>query len=577
MIKQLLQRNIAQVLRNIGLDTLGDGSDFVVEHPEDLSHGDYATNVALVYAKKAGMSPRALAEKIAGQISEIHHIKKVDIAGPGFINFHIAREYFAESIADIITRGAKFGSNDLYSKSGVNNVIVEYTDPNPFKEFHIGHLMSNAIGESIARIIGVSGAEVKRACYQGDVGLHVAKAIWGYLHGTQKELEKGSIKKGGPSDFGEAYVVGATAYDMDEQAKKEIIDINKKLYSKEDADLNALYDKGKKDSLAGFEKIYAQLGTQFDYYFFESETGPIGMKLVEEGLSKGIFEKSDGAIIFKGDEEKGLHTRVFINSNGLPTYEAKELGLIRKKYESYPYDLAVVITGNEVRDYFKVLMDAAAHVFANSKIRRIQHIPHGMLRLPTGKMSSRKGGVISAASLIDDTKMAIVEMISGKAGSEPISDNVAEEIAIGAIKYSILRQGSGEDIIYDVGTSVSLEGDSGPYLQYSAVRAKSIREKAADIGIVKKFDAYPAHASDIERVLYRFPEIVEYAARKCEPHYIATYLISISALFNNYYAHNQIVSADDPHSPYRVALTHAFETVMRNGLSLLGIAVPERM
>jgi arginyl-tRNA synthetase len=158
-----------------------------------------------------------------------------------------------------------------------------------------------------------------------------------------------------------------------------------------------------------------------------------------------------------------------------------------------------------------------------------------------------------------------------------MSDVIAEEIAIGAIKYSILRQGSGEDIIYDVTKSVSLEGDSGPYLQYSTVRAKSIREKAATAGIVKKFDSFPDAASDLERVLYRFPEIVEYSARKCEPHYIATYLIGVSALLNNYYANNKIVATDDPYSPYRVALTHAFEIVMRNGLTLLGIPVPERM
>jgi len=567
VIRGLLQRNITQALRNIGIETLGEKGavTFTIEHPEELSHGDYTTNAALVYAKKAGMSPRELAEKIAGQLSQINHVKTVSVAGPGFINFFISREFFAQSVADIVIADKKFGHNDLYEKSGVKKVIVEYTDPNPFKEFHIGHLMSNSIGESIARIVYASGAEVKRACYQGDVGLHVAKALWSYM------------KTGVPDkSFGDHYVIGSESYESNETAKKEIIALNKIIYSKTDPKVNELYEKGKKISLDSFEIIYKKLGTKFDYYFFESETATIGAQLVGEGVTRGIFKKSEGAIVFKGDEDKGLHTRVFINSEGLPTYEAKELGLVKKKFETYHYDLSIVITGNEIRDYFRVLMDAVDKVFTDPHIKKIQHIPHGMLRLPTGKMSSRKGGVISAQSLIEDTKNAITKMLAEKSGLD-MTDIIAEEIAIGAIKYSILRQGSGEDIIYDVTKSVSLEGDSGPYLQYSTVRAKSIREKAATAGIVKKFDSFPVEASDLERVLYRFPEIVEYSARKCEPHYIATYLISVSALFNNYYANNKIVAVDDEFSPYRIALTHAFEIVMRNGLTLLGIPVPERM
>jgi arginyl-tRNA synthetase len=563
IIRDLIHRHVKQALHNLGIETLGDAGSFTVEHPEELGHGDYTTNAALAYAKKAGMAPRALAEKIAAQLVEIHHIKKIEIAGPGFINFHIAREFFAQSVADIIIAEKKFGHNDLYSKSGVNKVIVEYTDPNPFKELHIGHLMSNAIGESIARIIHISGAEVKRACYQGDVGLHVAKAIWGYLNAQNKD-----------GHFGEYYVSGSAAYDENEQAKKEITAINKKIYTKEDANINEIYAKGRQDSLEQFELMYKKLGTKFDYYFFESETAPIGAQIVEEGLAKGVFEKSEGAIIFKGDEDKGLHTRVFINSEGLPTYEAKELGLAKKKFQTYHYDLSIVVTANEIREYFKVLLDAIDKVFTDQHMKRIQHITHGMMRLPTGKMSSRKGGVVTARSFIEDTKKSIIEKVGA---TENMSDQIAEEIAIGAIKYSILRQGSGEDIIYDVTKSVSLEGDSGPYLQYSTVRAKSIREKAATAGIIKKFDSFPPEASDLERVLYRFPEIVEYSARKCEPHYIATYLIQVSALFNNYYANNKIVVAEDPYSPYRTALTHAFEIVMRNGLTLLGIPVPERM
>jgi arginyl-tRNA synthetase len=604
-VQKQLGEHIRKALKNLGRSDISAELGPSMDHPKDLAHGDYSTNVALIYAKPLNMPPRDLAEKIVAELkkdselSKKNLVEKIDIAGPGFINFHLKAEFFQKAVVDIATssdKGVSFGSNDFFPRIGIKKVIVEYTDPNPFKDFHIGHLMSNAIGESIARIVAFSGAEVKRACYQGDVGLHVAKAVWAYLQDKKrKSLEE--------TDFGKYYVVGSAAYEEDATAKQEIIAINKKIYSKEDPEINAIYEKGRKASLEEFEKIYAKLGTKFDYYFFESETGGIGTDIVMNNLAgagiqedtqagghiagKDVFEKSDGAIVFKGDESRGLHTRVFINSEGLPTYEAKELGLAECKYKKYPYDLSVYVTGNEIRDYFKVLLDAIDKTFDDPKIKNIRHIPHGMLRLPSGKMSSRKGGIITAESLIAEVAKLISEKVKDGAAE------AAETVAVGAIKYSILRQGSGDDIIFDFGKSISFEGDSGPYLQYSTVRAKSIREKAAGEGIAahvgeksatknekgenKNPRAFPAEISTLEKLLYRFPEIVERSAEEYEPHYLTTFLVELAAAFNNYYAKNQIVLKSDPASPYKVALTHAFEIVMRNGLHLLGIGVPERM
>jgi arginyl-tRNA synthetase len=501
-------------------------------------------------------------------------VEKIDIAGPGFVNFHLKRDFFAEQVKKILKEGEEFGSNDSFKTAGFKKVMIEYTDPNPFKEFHIGHLMSNAIGESIARIIAFSGAEVKRACYQGDVGLHVAKAIWGFLKSSRKDVGLLAIPELTAPKLGTYYALGATAYEENQDAKKEIIEINKKIYSKEDPDINKIYKAGRGISLDYFDIMYKKLGTAFDFFFYESEAGPIGKKLVEENLEKGIFEKSDGAVVFKGDEEKGLHTRVFINSEDLPTYEAKELGLVELKRKKYKYDLSLVVTGNEIKDYFKVLLDAVSKVFSmkGSSGTNIRHIPHGMLRLPTGKMSSRTGDVVTAISLIAKVQSSIEEKFS--------KNGVAienEKIAIGAIKYSILRQSSGDDIVFDLDKSISFEGDSGPYLQYSAVRAKSIAGKAQEAKIKESAKEYPSDAHSLEKILYRFPEIVERAAQEYEPHHITTYLTELAGLFNNYYANNQIIATDDSHSPYKIALTRAFEFVMRNGLNLLGIPVPEKM
>jgi arginyl-tRNA synthetase len=583
MISDTLKEAVESALSRLGVSK-GDFARLsgrqAVEHPDELSHGDYSTNAALVFSKELKMKPRDIAEKIVAELLKNmpDEVEKIDIAGPGFINFHLKREFFAGQVKKILKEGEKFGTNVYFRKAGLKKVMIEYTDPNPFKEFHIGHLMSNAIGESIARITEFSGAEVKRACYQGDVGLHVAKAIWGFLKSNKKDVGLLAIPELTAPKLGTYYALGATAYEENHDAKKEIVDINKKIYSKEDLDINKIYKVGREISLDYFAGIYKQLGTKFDLFFFESEAGPIGKKIVEENLENGIFEKSDGAIVFKGDLEKGLHTRVFINSEGLPTYEAKELGLVEQKRKKYKYDLSLVVTGNEIKDYFKVLLDAVSKVFSSkdSKGTNILHIPHGMLRLPSGKMSSRTGDVVTALSLIAKVKKSIEEKhpSGSNGGNEPQG---SEQIAIGAIKYSILRQSSGDDIVFDLDKSISFEGDSGPYLQYAAVRAQSILRKADEAKMKESTKKSSESVHELEKILYRFPEIVERAGREYEPHYITTYLTELAGLFNNYYANNQIIAAEDKDSPYKIALTHAFLIVMRNGLSLLGIQVPEEM
>jgi len=433
---------------------------------------------------------------------------------------------------------------------------VEYTDPNPFKELHIGHLMSNAIGESIARIIGSQGANVIRANFQGDVGMHVAKAIFGLI---KLKKENFSIE-----DLAKAYSFGATEF---EENKQEITDINKKIYNRSDSQINDIYDKGKKISLDYFETIYKKLGTKFDEYFFESETGVVGKELVEKNIGK-VFEKSDGAVVFNG-ENFGLHTRVFINSEGLPTYEAKDLGLIKTKFEKYPdLDLSISITGNEVNEYFKVMLKAVEKI-KSEWAEKTKHISHGMLRLPEGKMSSRTGDVITAESLIEKVE----EIISKKTGDK----NAIEKISVGAIKYSILKSSSGKDIIFDFDKSLSVEGNSGPYLQYTYARAKSVLEKAEQEGIKSLIEKNNGELTEVEKLLYRFPEVVERAGQEYEPHYIATYLFELSQAFNSFYGNNKIADKTDENAPYKVALTEAVAQTIKNGLYLLGIEAPERL
>jgi arginyl-tRNA synthetase len=564
-MKEKIENLIKNALKNLKIEA----EDIILEHPTDLKMGDYSTNVAMSLAKKLKTTPKVLAEKIVKEINKKlpKEIEKIEIAGFGFINFYLSQDFFSNSIEKILENN-NFGQNqNLKDKK----IIIEYTDPNPFKEFHIGHLMSNSIGESISRIVEWNGAEVRRACYQGDVGMHVAKAVWAIMKKATKTLTGGSIIYNPKNAFalGQAYAEGDLAYRNNESSKKEITEINKKIYNiNPKTEYSSFteedwYRKGRKISLEYFDEIYKKLGTAFNYFFFESEVGEFGKEIVEKNIGE-IFEKGEGgAIIFKAENfDKNLHTRVFINSEGLPTYEAKELGLAKIKYDKFAYDKSVIITGNDINDYFKVLLCAMKQIFPELAEKTL-HFSHGMLRLPTGKMSSRTGDVITAESLI--------EMVKEKVKNE-------EEVAIGAIKYMILRQAIGGNIIFNLEKSVSTEGDSGIYLQYSFARANSILEKS------KKEELFPNsilpknwQATELEKLLYRFPEVVLRSGEEFSPHYVANYLIELARSYNNYYGNNKIIDKNDPMSPYKIALTMAFSIVLKNGLYLLGIKAPERM
>lgn len=547
---------LVDILNQMGVS----GVDFAVDLTGDFSRGDYTTNIALVCAKTLNRSPFEVANEIKEKLEaqSLTEIAKIEVAGPGFINLWLKPEVLVDNLKNILALKEEYGKND--SGAG-KKVMIEFTDPNPFKEFHIGHLMSNAIGEAIARLTEATGAEVRRTNYQGDVGLHVAKTIWGILQ-----------SKGEPSNLtqlAQAYVDGNKAYENDDKAKQSIIDLNNKIYSRSDEKINEIYDIGRETSLEYFETIYKQLGTQFDFYFYESTTGAFGKTLVVEN-TPAVFKSSEGAVIFPG-EEFGLHNRVFINSQGLPTYEAKELGLAQTKFDHYQYDQSFIITGNEVNDYFKVLIKAMSFVYPTLAKKQV-HIGHGMLRLVDGKMSSRSGGVVSALSLIEDIKIRIQKKMADEERVLTNSEQIAEDVAIGAIKYSILKQDIGKDIVFDFTKSITFTGNSGPYLQYMYVRTQSVLTKAGQQSSSFTKSELP---TDLERLLIRFPDIVKRAQEEYAPHYLCTYLFSLASEFSSYYAKAPIIGSE--YEDYRLVLTQAVGQVLKNGLMLLGLPTPAKM
>jgi arginyl-tRNA synthetase len=285
---------------------------------------------------------------------------------------------------------------------------------------------------------------------------------------------------------------------------------------------------------------------------------------VQDGLNRGIFEKSDSAIIYNG-EKKGVHTMVFITSHNTPTYEAKDIGLAFLKEERWPSDKSIIITGNEQTGRFKTVLAALADI-APLLAAKTTHLATGFLKLASGKMSSREGNVITADEFIQE----IIKQASEK-NADPL---IAEQVAIGAIKYMILRQAPGSDIIFDAEKSLSLEGDSGPYLQYALVRARSVLAKASNTGH-PAHDVAPAEPTPLERLIVHFPEVVARATRALAPNLLVNYLTELASEWNSFYAAERIIGgADEAH---KLLVARAFAHTMGNGLALLGIPAPERL
>jgi arginyl-tRNA synthetase len=543
MVRDTIHAAIVEALAELGAPDVS----FVVERPAEMEHGDYATNAALAAAKILKKNPRDVAvelkEKLVSQLPST--IKKIEVAGVGFINFTLADATVKEVVHK--AHEPEWGSGS--GKSG-KLVLVEYTSPNLFKPLHIGNLVGNILGESIARLFEASGATVKRLNYPSDIGLTVAKGVWG--------LWKNNLDPSDITQLGKAYVLGNYAYDNDADAKKEIEDTNKALYENSNPTWGHLRSVGIETSRTHLDDLCKKLGTTFDKEFFESESGPVGKEIVTKHVGT-IFEESEGAVVYKGEAD-GLHTRVFLNSAGLPTYEAKEVGLFELKSKAYPdFDVSIVVTGSEQRDFFRVVFAAIQKVFANEVAgKELIHIANGFLRLTTGKMSSRLGNIITGESLIAD----LTEEARGR-----------QDVAIGAIKYAVLKSGSDKNIMFDPEKSLSLEGDSGPYVQYALVRARAVLRKALEATAV---DAEPTESSPLERLLIHFPEVVERAASELEPHYVVTYITELASDFNSWYASERFI-VDGKVSSRTVAVVKAIENTLARGLQVLGIPAPEEM
>jgi len=548
---------------------LGVTGEIIFTAPPKTEMGDLAF-ACFGFAKEKGKSPVEVAKELAEKISlaKLEIITEVKVFGP-YINFYVN----PHSLVGNVLAGKK-----EKNKVKKGKIMVEFAHPNTHKPVHIGHLRNMITGESLVRLFESQGYKVVRANYQGDVGMHIAKCLWGIMQDKnwQAEIKKLKTVAERAKFLGKVYAIGGQAYEKDESAKKEIEEINAKIYA-QDKLVKALYKKTRQWSLDYFDYIYKRVGIKkFDRLYFESETFELGKKIVLAGVKSGVFKESEGAIIFEGSKYN-LHDRVFVNSKGLPTYEAKDQALAQLQFKEYRPEAIYHVVGKEQIEYFKVIFKALEFVLPESKDKE-NHLVYGWVSLKEGKMSSRTGNVVLAEWLVDETEKHISEIMKDREMKN--KETIIKKIANAAVKYSMLKTGVVNDIVFDFNESVSLSGNSGPYLLYIVARINSILKKIK-IGKVKLKIDEVKHIESQEKCLMlelaKFDGMVVSAAEGKDPSRIAHYLFGLAQAFNNFYQVCPVLETEKNVQAFRVQLINQVKAVMEKGLYLLGIETIESM
>ncbi|KKT25228.1 MAG: Arginine-tRNA ligase, partial [Candidatus Magasanikbacteria bacterium GW2011_GWA2_43_9] len=559
--------------------------------PPNPDMGDIAFP-CFALAKQEGKSPAEVATELAAKLNDAYEkedlkqsslIKEIKAFGP-YVNFFLdGTELASFVLGGIAEAGEHYGQHKI---GNGKQVLIEFGCPNPMKVFHLGHLKNLITGEAVVRTFENAGYDIKRVNYQGDVGMHIAKVLFGLTEADGKTMSDVATEmkdmSANPLEqkvafLGKAYARGANAYEENEDAQKAVARFNEMVYER-DASIQDVYNTGRKWSLDYFDTIYKKLGSHFDRMYFESETYERGVVLVEEGKEKGIFVESEGAVIFPGSEYD-LHDRVFLNSKGYPTYEGKELALAEKHFTDFdPYQVIHVV-GKEQTGYFQVVFKALEKLLPQTTGREY-HLVGGYLQLKgEQKMSSRKGNVISGDELVAEVEDRIQDILKAREEDHGLTDETIQKISSAALKYAMLKANVSEDVAFDMEESVSTTGDSGPYLLYIVARIGSILEKIQE----KEFQIsnFKSSISQEEKklllLLAVYPEVTQRAVQEYDPSHIAKYTFELAQAFNAFYAACPVLEAQEDVKDFRIALIVAVRDVMTRGLRLLGIETVEKM
>lgn len=547
-----MTEQIIEKLQNAIRELVNEDVDVALTRPEP-AFGDYTTNIALQLSKKVGRSPRDIAEELAETLRATPEVLEASVAGPGFINIRLSDEALIATMNSLIVR-----------KETSSSAVIETNNPNPFKAMHIGHAFNAILADTIANLLDSQGITTHRVSYHGDVGAHVGRSMYsllGYINGNINKLI--AVPENERNSFmSRMYAEGAAVYKEDETARAKIDELTKQSFVLDDPLYKQVYDTCKSWSFQQIDQIIMRLGNKpIEKRYLESEADTLGVETVRAHVPD-VFSESDGAVVFKGSQH-GSFDNVFVSSGGRGLYGARDLGLMQLKNHDYPdATKSYIVTAEEQRDYFKGVIKAA-ELCLPQLIGVTENISTGTVKLSTGKMSSRSGDVLEIGWLFEQ----IGEAIKSRGGTPD------DSLIAGALRYQFLKVRVGSDVVFDVAEAVSLQGNSGPYLQYAYARARSILRKSTVLPT-------PLHdltdgEHQLVRKLSQCSEVIEHAGLELLPHVVCTYLYELAQEFNRFYEKNRVI--DDPREALRLTLVKAYAGTLKSGLAVLGVTAPEQM
>lgn len=546
-----------------------------IEIPKDTKNGDYAFPCFRL-AKELKKAPPMIANDIKEKIVvDETIIEKVEIAG-GYLNFYIRPEILTREVLHEISKQEEYASSKLGEGK---NIVIDYSAPNIAKPFHIGHLRSTVIGAALYRIYKYLGYHVIGINHLGDYGTQFGKLIEGYKRwGEEYDIDSNPI-----DELTKIYIRINQACKEDESILQECRDNFKKL---EDGDeyCVALWEKFRELSLQEFQKVYDLLGSKFDSWngeSFYSDKMPEVISILEK---TGKLVESQGARIIDL-EESGINTPCIIEkSNGSTTYATRDLAAILYRARTYDFDKALYVTSYEQVLHFKQVFEVAKLLGLDEKYTKgLEHVPFGMVLLPTGKMSTREGNMIKLEDLLQESISRAKEIIEQKNPELEEKEEVAKKVGLGAVIFNDLANSRVKDEIFEWDQILNFQGETGPYIQYTYVRTQSVLEKAGVKGISLSDDMVnvdklnDVYSQNIIKLLYGFGDILVQVTERNEPSILSRYLIDLAKAFSSFYNENRIMVDDSELQNSRIYLTYAVGKILKTGAELLGMEMPEKM
>lgn len=544
----------------------------LLEIPTDEKLGDFSLP-CFKLAKVLKKSPQMIAEELKENLHfEEGLVKKIEVVG-GYLNFYIADEMYVKNVlTEIANQKENYGSSTI---GNGKNIVIDYSSPNIAKPFHIGHLRSTVIGNSLYKTYQFLGYHCTGINYLGDWGTQFGKLIEGYKRwGEEYHIEENPI-----DELTKIYVRINELAKEDESVLEACRDNFKKLEDG-DAYCTEIWKHFRELSLKEFQRVYDLLNVQFDSWNGEAFYSDKMDEVVEILNKQNLLVESEGAKIVDFSEQN-ITPCMIEKSNGSTTYETRDLAAILYRARNYDFDKAIYVTSYEQILHFKQIFEVAKYLNLDEKYTNgLVHVPFGMVQLKTGKMSTREGNIIKLEDLLNEAITRVKDIIAEKNPDLENQEEIAKKIGIGAVIFNDLYNSRIKDEIFDWDIMLNFNGETGPYMQYIYVRTKSLLEKAGYIPEIKDVDFSKLQDTTSLRViklLYQFGDIIKQSAEKYEPYIIARYLINLSQAFSSFYNENKIICEDKTLQDARLYLTYATGLVLKTGAGLLGIQMPERM